>query len=330
MSPSARCAVAIGTVLLVALPTAVGAQSELQEWLNPTLGESKPRVDYKFTYYPAERVEGQRTDLSVGEQSFSLNVPVFQDARNELSVTGDTSYRDFDVDARFPDSHRRFPTELWAVQLGGSYRHKFDNDWIGAGGVTVESPTDRPFASRHEDVLRVLAMLRIPYGEHGAIIPSLIYASDNEIVGGIPVPGLAYQYVPSDRFNAVVGAPFSSVEYKPLDPLTLEAQYFPLRRLRARATYALFRPLRLFGGFDIDNDRWFLADRVFHKERLFYYEKRATAGVRFDLRHVGFQLRGGYAFDRYYFQGDDYSDRRHDRINVGAGPFAVAGMSIRF
>src|SRR3989454_6962775 len=99
----------------------------------------------------------------------------------------------------------------------------------------------------------------------------LIYRRYSELVGGLPIPGLAYQYAPSDRFNAVIGAPFSSVEYKPFEPLTLEAQYFPLRRLRTRATYQLFRPVRLFTRFDLDHDYYFLVNRFFNSDRLFYY-----------------------------------------------------------
>ena len=317
--------------LLVAIPTSAGAQSEIQDWMNPTLGEMTPRVEYKLVYYPEEQVHGQPTNLRLLEHSFNIAVPVAQDPSNEWSLTGDTSYKRLGTSARLPDTHRRLPDELWNVELDGAYRHKFDNDWIGALGVTVGSPSDKPFDSlRGETVLRVVIMLRIPYRERDAWILSLYYGSDTEFLGGIPVPGLAYNWVPSDHFNAVIGAPFSSVEYKPIDPLTLEAQYFPVRRLRARATYQLFRPVRLFTGFDIDNDYYFLADRQFRSERLWYYEKRAQAGARFDLRHVGFQVRGGYAFDRYYFTGNDYHDRLHDRISVDPGPFVTAGMSVRF
>ena len=100
--------------------------------------------------------------------------------------------------------------------------------------------------------------------------------------------------------------------------------------MRVRATYQVFRPLRAWAGFDIDNDEYFLADRSFKADRLFYYEKAGIVGARFDLRHVGFQVRGGYAFDRYYFVGDDYSDRRHNRINVDPGPFFTGGVAFRF
>jgi len=46
-------------------------------------------------------------------------------------------------------------------------------------------------------------------------------------------------------------------------------------------------------------------------------------------RHVGFELAGGYAFDRFYFEGENYSDRHDNRIDVGAGPFVSARLNVR-
>jgi hypothetical protein len=328
----ARCvrALALVTGLLVAAPTSVGAQSELQSWADATLGKLMPRADYRFTYYTAEPVEGQGTDLQRSEHAFSLSTPVIQDSRNEWTVSAGVTLQDLDTRAILPDTGERFPGELWDVRLGTAYRHKFDNDWIGGLSLTVGSPSDKPFASWDEMLVRAIAMVRVPQGERNAWLFSLIYASDQEILGGLPIPGIAYVYVPSERFKAVIGFPFTSVEVSPLEHLTLEAQYFPLRRVRARATYVVARPLRVYLGFDWDNDHYFRADRQDKDDQLFYYEKRLTGGVRFDLRHIGFQLLGGYAFDRFYFEGDDYSDRHHNRLDIGSGPFVAAGVAFRF
>jgi hypothetical protein len=35
----------------------------------------------------------------------------------------------------------------------------------------------------------------------------------------------------------------------------------PVRTVRARATYVIFAPLRVFLGFDSDHDNYYLADR---------------------------------------------------------------------
>jgi hypothetical protein len=55
-----------------------------------------------------------------------------------------------------------------------------------------------------------------------------------------------------------------------------------------------------------------------------------SAGIRFDLRHFGIEVYGGRAFDRFYFQGEGYSDRDDDRIDVRAGWFGAVRLNARF
>ncbi len=76
--------------------------------------------------------------------------------------------------------------------------------------------------------------------------------------------------------------------------------------------------------------RLYRADRPNRGDQLFYYEKRLTTGARFDLRHVELELSGGYAFDRFFFEGENYSDCHDNRLDIGAGPFVAVRVSIRF
>ncbi len=101
-------------------------------------------------------------------------------------------------------------------------------------------------------------------------------------------------------------------------------------RVRARVTWQIFQPLWAYVGFDWDHDHYYRSDRDDKDDKIFYYEKRLTAGARFDLRHIGFEVYGGYAFDRFYFEGEKYSDRDANRIDVGAGPFIAGKLSVRF
>jgi hypothetical protein len=87
----------------------------------------------------------------------------------------------------------------------------------------------------------------------------------------------------------------------------------------------------VWAGFDWTNDRYLLAGRDDEDDRLFYYEKRGRAGVIIGLaRQVFGELAGGYAFDRFYFQGEGYDDRHRNRLDVGSGPFATARLGLRF
>jgi hypothetical protein len=45
---------------------------------------------------------------------------------------------------------------------------------------------------------------------------------------------------------------------------------------------------------------------------------------------VGVEVYGGYVFDRFYFLGESYSDRRKDRFDVEAGPFVGIRIGVRW
>ena len=320
------------TALALAQPVPAAAQAELLQWVDPTLGKLMGRADYRIQFYSDERVEGQPTRLDLTQHNVTLIAPLFQNSTDEWSASARMRYQNYDTEAVLPDTGERFPQELWDARAGLSYRHKFENQWILGGNVTIGSASDKPFHSEDELNVRATGLLRVPRGERDAWLLSLTYTNDQQIFGyrHLVVPGIAYLWVPSDTFKAVIGVPFTSVEYKPFESFTLEASYFPVRTFRARATYVVFRPLRVFLGFDADHDSYFLADREDKDDQLFYYEKRITAGMRFDLRHVGIELTGGYAFDRFYFEGERYSERHQDKFDVDDGTFVAVRLGFRW
>jgi len=331
--PPARLAalLVLGAALLTARPDPAAAQSELQMWLSPELGKQIARSDYRYTFYPEVKVQDQDTHFTLTEHRVTLFTPLFQDSKDEWGFAAKGLYQSIDTHARFPDVGGRFPSELWDVSAGLSYRHKFDNNWTGGVALTVGSASDEPFNSIDEMYFRFVSMLRVPQGERNSWIFTLIYASDEQIFGvTVPVPGIAYAWVPSDKFTAVIGFPFSLIRYKPFEPLTLEAEYYPFWTVRSRITWEIFQPLRAYGGFQWDSDHFYRADREDKGDKIFYREMRLYAGVRFDLKHIGFDVTGGYAFNRFYFEGEGYSDRHDNRIDVGDTWFIVGKVNLRF
>jgi len=58
---------------------------------------------------------------------------------------------------------------------------------------------------------------------------------------------------------------------------------------------------------------------------------RLSTGVRTPLfQKLTVDLSTGYMFDRFYFTGQDYNDRNHDRLNIGSGVYASLEASLRF
>lgn len=322
----------LGVALLLMLPGKAAGQPELQMWLNPEFGKQMGRGDYRGTFYPERRVDNQDTTLTMTEHRFTLFAPVFQSSTDELSVSGRVAYQDIITGAVMPESGEHFPRHLWDIWASVGYRHKFDNGWSGGVAVQGGTASDEPFESLDDVYVRAVALLRIPQGERNAWILTVLYASDQEYFGikNIPMPGLAYLWNPSDKFRALVGVPFSSLEYKPFETLALEVQYYPFWTIRTFATWEIARPLRAYIGFDWDSDHWYRRGRGDKDDKLYYYEKRATIGARFDLRYVGIEVFGGYAFGRFYFEGEGYSDRTENRVGVESAPFIAGRLHVRF
>jgi hypothetical protein len=319
----------VGVALSFTFPAIAVAQ--LEQWINPKLGEIQPKADYRLTLYPDQPVRNQPTDIGWLEQRATFDLPLYQSSTNELSLIGYARYQDLDHHAVLPDvGPAPLPDELWNVRFGPGYRHRFDNGWVGGAVLLVGSASDKPFDSEEELTVLVTAFLRIPSGPRNAWLISLNYTNFGEFLGNAPFPGLAYIYSPSDKFQAVIGVPFSSIRAQPFERLTINLHWVPVRTVAARLIFEIFRPLRFLAGFDWDNDAYFRADREDKEDKLFYYEKRVTAGFRFDLRHVGLELTGGYAFDRFFFEGERYADNGKNRIDVDDSFFGVAKLNFRF
>jgi hypothetical protein len=305
-------------------PGSLQAQRGLSGWMSPTVGH----VPFVF---PNEPVHGQPTTLGYTQQDFALSAPFWQDCRDEWSGSVHVRWEAFQTGAVLPDSGMPFPGDLWNVRLGTSYRHLFDNGWIGGANVSVGSASDQPFSTVNEMTAGVTAFLRVPQGEHNAWLFSLNYSTNSQVLNYVPIPGVAFFYAPAPWFQATIGFPFADVTYRPRDDLTLQVSYALLTNIHARATYRLAPRWGVYGGFDWENENYFRAERTDDRARFFYYDKRLTAGVRFNLaRGVSLDLHGGYVFDRFYFEGRQLSDSDHNRVSVGDGPYGAFQLQIRY
>ena len=211
---------------------------------------------------------------------------------------------------------------------GASYRHLFDNGWIAGGGFNVGSASDEPFHTIHEMTGGVNGFLRIPQGEHNAWLISLNYSPTSEL--NFPVPGVAFVWVPNDQLRMNIGLPFM-VLYRPTEDITLEASYMLLTTVHARATYRICKPVRVYVGFDTTNESWYRVGRLDDQDRLFYYEDRISVGAQTNLgRMFLFDVSTGYAFDRYFFEGQHSSDRSFNRVDVGSAPILSIQAQLRW
>jgi hypothetical protein len=332
-----RLILAAAALLALATSSTTLAQQELGGLLRDDVGQRQLTITPSFETRFGAAVPRQDDRLSLHRYGLALSVPLQQDERNEWTLDSSLRILDLDTDARLLAGGLRrlrpaptLPGELYDFRIGPAYRRRLDNGWIAGGNLVLGSASDRPFASAAEITVDASAFLRIPDGPRNAWLLLLNYASNREFLPHVPLPGVAYLYEPDDRFRAVLGAPFSAIRYEPLDGLTFEGSYFVPRSLKAELGYRLAPPLKLYAGYQWANDRFLRAARDDDDHRLFYYEQRVLAGLRWDIdRNIWLDLGGGFAFDRFFAEARDYGDRGHRRAEVSDGPLLKLELGLR-
>ncbi len=320
-----------GIAFMILLPRPAHAQGDWLRWFGPKIGGMKSAVSYKVTGYGNNDVSDQHRDFRLTEHSGTVFSPIRQDDRSEWSAAANVRAHDVKTDAVLPTTGETFPGTLWDMRVGTLYRQKLDNGWIGGGSVSIGSASDKPFAGSKETELQATVFTRIPDGDKNAWLFLLTYSNNREFMNNIPFPSLGYWFEPNDRYRLVLGIPFAMLEVKPANGLTLDFFYLPVRTVHAGLSYRIAGPFRVYTAFDWRHESWFRRDRADDDYRLFYYEKRGTAGIQWDLfKGMTLDLSGGYSFDRFYFEGKDYGDRARNRLDVNDGPFASLTLGYRF
>jgi len=216
------------------------------------------------------------------------------------------------------------------IRFGTAYRRQLDNDWIGGGSFLVGSPSDEPFASGDEIVVSATGFLRVPDGEHNAWLLTLNYANNRDFLANVPLPGAAYYYRVNDQLNVLAGIPMMIVNWQPTEKVKVEASYFIPRTIHAQVDYQMLDALKLYAGFDWTNQRFLRHDRWDDDDRLFYFEKRVALGARWQVHEkCWIDLAGGWVFDRFWFEGEDYGDRGDNRIDLSDGPVVQLQFALR-
>jgi len=299
-------------------------------FMSPVVGRAPFRADYQAAWFAPEAVAGQNTNLGYVRQDLSFGFPLWQNGTcDEWFFSANLRSEIFQTHAIFPDTGQPFPQDVWNIRFSTTYRHLFDNGWIGGGSVSVGSASDKPFNSINEMTAGLNAFLRVPEGEHNAWLFTLSYSPTSELP--IPIPGVAFVWQPSDTFRANIGLPFQ-IMWRPAEDLTFDLSYMLLTTVHARATYRVCRPVRLYLAYAWENEAYLPADRPDNNDRLYDVDQRLTAGALVNLnQHASLDFSGGYIFDHYYFEGKNIlNGTNFNRIDVADGPYVSLKLLIRW
>jgi hypothetical protein len=324
---------------LMALPCFAFAQEPEPDPAEPVLPAPPPKPmampggdrapGYTFELFPQRPVRGTDRELGFVRQSLNVGAPVYKDEKHFVLLTASVRHTRFDTDAVLPDSRRDFPDTLWAANFGILTTRQFDNGWTGGLMLNFGSQSDRPFERSRDLNFGGAGFVKVPAKngrDHWQF--SVFYSPVGNL--NFPVPGIAYDWNPSERLHIMAGIPFA-FRWTPIDEVTLEANYVPLTNGRVKLSVRPVEKVTLYAAYESLAEAYFLHDRVENRDRFFVLEQRVVGGATWKFHEHGtLDFFAGYGFDRRYGEGRNQGGTLRDRVDLRPGAFLGARATLNF
>lgn len=219
------------------------------------------------------------------------------------------------------------PDHFWNAGLGLQYARHFDEKRFWSASFSIASPSDAPYSSGRVMDFVGNAFYGFPNDENSSWILMLNFSNNRPFLNGIPLPGFAYSYNPSPGLRWIFGFPFAMV-YWQMDPRwSFQAFILGASIIKSEVAYRVFGPMSLYAAIDFNQEVYLRKDRLRSSDRFFYAEKKLLLGVRSPLSKVLFaDLSAGYAFDRAFFEAEQFNDRTDNQRELSKG--GVVGFTL--
>ncbi len=316
--------------VLVVLALSLAAGEGPGAWLVPVIRPYTAVASGGYEYRPeVALMGGGRYELAIARAA--VRTQVWDDESNELVFSGSWEDAEFTSDAVFP-SLGEFPSHLHELRLGALYRHVTPERQVYGTYVAVGTADEHPYSSSEGTGLTATVFWRRPF-TRDALLFTLTYIDDAAILGGIPLPGLTYEWHPTVSTTVLIGVPFSSLSWKPDQRTTLDASLsvFGTARLSAgTAPWESYSWLRLQVGVEYGAEAAKWPERLPEDERVYTRAGKVFAGVaaRLGAYNTG-SLNAGWLFARKVGVGDSLFDL-DDYVRPQPGPFVAANLSLGF
>lgn len=270
-------------------------------------------------------------EYELGITRASLRTQVWQDDANELVFSGSWQDAHFRTDAVFP-SVGDFPTHLHALRLGALYRHVSPDKTVIGAFASLGTADERPYSSSEGTGLTATAFWRHPLARDAWLF-TLTYIDDAAVLGGVPLPGITYEWHPDPATTVLLGLPFTFITWKPDErtSLTASLSVFGTARIgTSTAPWERVSWLQLQAGVEYGAEAAKWPERLPEDERVYARAGKLSGGVGFRSGpHNSGSLTGGWLFARKVGIGDSLFDLE-EYVRPEPGPFVAASLSLGF
>lgn len=223
------------------------------------------------------------------------------------------------------------PERLFDMAIAAGFKLPDVSDFTGGLTIGAGYAGDRPFGDANAWYYKATAVFGKKINETDDVAILLDYDGNRTFMPDVPIPGLIFRRKVSDTLLLAAGFPVSSIEWKPIDYLTLELVYTVVDRLDVRADYEFIDGWSVFGLFERRRDAFHIdgLDAGNH-DRLIFEQRKLEAGLRWEpSEDIAGTLSVGYAFGQEF--GVGFDSRDIDAIaEIDDAPYVRLGFEARF
>lgn len=235
-------------------------------------------------------------------------------------------------DVTFLNAHTsdpKFPHQLLDASVAaGSFVGIYDK-WVLGATLGLGYSGSGPFEESRGIYGRASFIVARKFSEQDAVGIGIDYDGHRSYLPDCPLPGLAYSHTFDPHLDAVIGAPLSSITWKPDDHWRIYADWLLLTDFDINATYKLTKQIGLFAQVETHRDQFWIPELTGHK-RLLYLQRRVEGGINWDpFGEFHLTAAVGYAFSTDFRSGWDYRDT-NPYLYVSNAPYVRFGLDYRF
>lgn len=293
--------------------------SDAQEFFNFLSPESpSTTIELEGIYLPVSDVEGGTDKAQIINSGVGITQQIYKDERNQVLVGA--KYQKLDLTNDTP-----LLRDFYNHQGSVSYKRELKDDKFWLGSISYGSASDRPFKNNRDSTLSANYIQKI----NSKWFIAGNYSNNRTFLNSIPLPGFFYVKEMSREKTFVIGFPFLFI----VRPLSEKWTFRYLGILpwshRVKLLYTNWKFIKPYMGFEQSPQTYFRHDRDSRYDRFFWFERRALLGIESGLsRAMKFDLAGGYAFDRQFFEARNFSQSKDFLVNLENSFFI--GLNVRY
>lgn len=223
------------------------------------------------------------------------------------------------------------PGHLWNTDFGFSQPVAEFDKWFVVLDAGAGYAGDTPYSDPNAVYYQGDVIVGRKFTPDKAFIVALNYDGNRTFLPDVPLPGFAYANRYNEHLTYVIGAPYNSITYQPVNGLQIDLGWALVQKFSASVGWEFLSHYTLYANY---------TDRLsaFHmssmqddiNRRLFLQEHRIEAGFRFNpTKLIKLSIGGGWAFGQEFstgYQSYDSKPLRHLRD----GPFIEGLLQIGF